>query len=57
MWNDVKDKSIVLPSYTSKMIVTDGENVSIITVSAFLKSVDSPWCQWKYWMSIPKLPE
>ncbi len=51
-WNSVEDKSIVLPSKSSKILVTDGKNVNAISVAAFLENVDKPYNNWTHWSEI-----
>lgn len=56
-WIPVSDKSVVLPSYKSgRILVTDGEECYVITVKAFLETVDKPCNNWTHWCKI-KLPE
>jgi len=54
-WNSVKDKSIVLPSKNTTILVTDGENVNVMSVAAFLKNVDKPYNRWTHWAEINSL--
>lgn len=59
-WISIKDTSITLPSAKSgKVLVTDGKNVSIISVVVFLEVVDKPYNTWTHWceISLPKSKE
>lgn len=55
MWNDVKNKNIILPSMSSIILVTDGKTPQLVTVERFLESVDKPYNTWTHWMEIPKI--
>lgn len=55
MWQPINDKSIILPSKSTPIIVSDGRNCSIMTTSKLLDQCDRAYCQWKWWMRIPEI--
>lgn len=58
-WKSVKDKSIVLPSKNTKILVTNGKDISVISVNMFLENVDKPYNNWTHWseINLPKTME
>lgn len=53
MWIEVKDKTVIMPSSSSIILVTDGKNYQLISVEKFLENVDKPYNTWTHWMKIP----
>lgn len=54
-WISVKEREAILPSKSSTIIVTDGNNISLVKVAKFVDIVDTPYCQWTHWMKIPSI--
>lgn len=55
VWYDARDKSLILPSMSSTILVTNGKTYSLVSVERFIETVDKPFNEWTHWMEIPKV--